>query len=482
MSLKSLRKQQLSTNGLVTVAPASTRYLAKQTVKRFRVRIGDRMIKVVENLLVPIGHGSKQWLKGLLQVSRNALLPVLVQSKSLITTWSIPEIEKRLFQIVSSTQQRQVLCPNFQNELLRLIQVRFSMQQNVPIMHQSLATFRFQIGAYALAYLFQSPVRQAYHMKTINHDGGLRQDQTNSIGIWLPHVHCDKLNVLALRKFRQSTNDGLFRAIRQKINHALVLNIAEDSIRFGQVNLVDTEPGQVGRACRMSSLMKDETNGFLVQPSIFCNTGEGPTLCCSSDIVYQSLRHHVSVCHFGQGFPKLPVAVPAEIAMPQNLDACSLAMQWGVHEQLLFFLMAIQQNTLAMRATRRACHWFCKNLVAVERLNNVQNVPMLPVQDVHGGLLRECKARNIVLELFFLRVLFPVRREKSNKRFPSEIRLAKTIDAALRLFTAQVWAYTPYTIARWVNEHTDCHVTEEQVANYLMRGVQMREIGQWSKK
>lgn len=109
MSLKSLRKQQLCANGLVTVASASTRDLAKQPVQRFRVRIGYGMIKVSKNLPVPIGHGSKQWLKGRLQVSRNALLPVLVQSKSLITTWSIPEIEKRLFQIVSSTQQRQVL-------------------------------------------------------------------------------------------------------------------------------------------------------------------------------------------------------------------------------------------------------------------------------------------------------------------------------------------------------------------------------------
>lgn len=43
----------------------------------------------------------------------------------------------------------------------------------------------------------------------------------------------------------------------------------------------------------------------------------------------------------------------------------------------------------------------------------------------------------------------------------------KTVDATLCLFTAQNWAYTPHSIAAWVNEHTDCHVDEEQVKAYI---------------
>ena len=60
-------------------------------------------------------------------------------------------------------------------------------------------------------------------------------------------------------------------------------------------------------------------------------------------------------------------------------------------------------------------------------------------------------------------------------------RECKTVDATLRLFTAQGWAYTPHSIAQWVNAHTDCHIAEEQVASYLTRGIQMRETGQWKR-
>lgn len=47
----------------------------------------------------------------------------------------------------------------------------------------------------------------------------------------------------------------------------------------------------------------------------------------------------------------------------------------------------------------------------------------------------------------------------------------KTLDAVLRLFTAQNWAYTPQTLAKWIYVHTNTHVTEEQVSEYFRQGL-----------
>ena len=428
MCLKSLRKQQFGSNGRVTVSPALARNLAKQSVQRLGIRVGDRMIEVIEDLPIPVFHRSEQGLKSWLQIGRNAALPALIQLKRLVARLGCPDIEKVFLEPVGGSKCWKIANPRFQDKHLALGQISTPAQEDKPIMHQPLAECGRQRGANTLADGFKRLVRHAYHMKTVNNDGCLWQHQAYSISIGFPYVNRNQGDLTPIGQLSQSADDGFFRPAGQQIDHTFVLKIREYAVYLAHVDFIDAELRQRGGSDNqwraLSSLAKNDPDGFLVQASFLRETNKGSCTSFLLNVGHKSPGHLVVRVHLSQRFPEAPMAITAQIASAMNHNPGLLPMQGDIQKQLLFLSMAIQQHTTTVGTTCRGCAWFCGDLVAAGGLHNVQNMPARPIQNVHGGVLIGCKTGQRLPKLFFLAGPVSEMRGESNKRFLPKFRLA----------------------------------------------------------
>ncbi|HEU0004041.1 MAG TPA: hypothetical protein VFQ36_24260 [Ktedonobacteraceae bacterium] len=428
MRLKSLRKQQFGSNRLVTVPPALAGNLAKQAVQRLGVRVGDRMIEVVEDLPIPVFHRGEQWLKSRLQISRNAALPALIQVKREALCRSLPDIEKVFLEPVCGSECWEIANPGFQYEHLTLGQISATTQEDKPIMHQPLAEFRRQRGANTLANGFKRLVRHAYYMKAVNNDGRLWQHQAHSVSIGFPHINRNQGDFASIGQLSQSANNGLFRPIGQQIDNAFMLNIREHAIYLAHVDFIDAElrqrRGGDNQRRALCGLAENDPDGLLVQASFLRETDKGSRASFLLNVGYKSPSHLVIVMHLGQRFPEAPMAITAQVASAMNHDSGLFPMQGDIQKQLLFLCMTIQQHAATVDTTCRGCARLCGDLVAAGGLHNVQNMPARPIQNVHGGVLIGCKTGQRLPKLFFLAGLVSEMWGESNGCFLPKFRLA----------------------------------------------------------
>src|SRR5260370_10801057 len=82
-------------------------------------------------------------------------------------------------------------------------------------------------------------------------------------------------------------------------------------------------------------------------------------------------------------------------------------------------------EALTEETSQGMCKRFCNDLVVAGRLHDLENVPVMPVQDVHESRPKSPKNTSMLSELFLLIVLFPVKRKSVTEyHFPSKFRLA----------------------------------------------------------
>jgi len=71
-------EKQFGPQCLERITPAEPIHHPYQVVKRFSISVGDRMIKIVQNLIAPVALGPDNWLEIFMDFIRDRGFPCLI--------------------------------------------------------------------------------------------------------------------------------------------------------------------------------------------------------------------------------------------------------------------------------------------------------------------------------------------------------------------------------------------------------------------
>src|SRR5215472_4775200 len=256
-STQSIREQDFSADRLKAVAPTHTLSELDQAVECFGWSIGVAMIKVGQDLLLPVLHCRSQRMKSCFQLGRQTLLPCLVVKGSRLATGSSPEVTKVFFQPVCSVKRWEVANPGFQNEDLAFRQIGTPTQENEAIVHQPPALCIAQTGTQLLAHGIQAGIRDLDDVETIDNDRGMRQQISYCQFVGLPHIHTDATNPISDRCWQalQVVLHTRFVPVAQQIQYGVLLDIGQHTARLVQqmhlINAKDSHRGIDGFVLQM---------------------------------------------------------------------------------------------------------------------------------------------------------------------------------------------------------------------------------------
>lgn len=373
-----------------------------QPVQGFGVSVAHAMIEIGEDRLIPVVHGSQQWLERLSQMGRDAGFPVLVGGFRLGTAAFQPDIEKALLEPVGSFQVGKVLRPGFQDQAFGLVQISKTMQQDISVVHQPLALgfgeFRFD----GFADRLKAFICHLDDMEMIDHHLGVWQDELGSVEIGTPHVYANQCHLVPIGQAVQVADDGCLVPISQKIDNASVANIANDTTGLvEQMHFVNTDSrAHGGRGhCRVfSGLGENSANGSFIDAYIISNARKGTFEGLLSEIEHQALCHGVGLIHIVKRLKERALAGATQVAFSEDQDAGVLASDRDIHEHLAFDFVPVQMGAATMRAARNNRLRFGGDLVTMRALFYAQNAPVCPSQNIQ----RSSPMLQVVESLFFL--------------------------------------------------------------------------------
>ncbi len=358
-----------------------------QPVQCFRVSVGHAMIEKSENRIIPVGDSSQQRLKRRFHLHGNTRSPLLIETFGIGSVVCLPDIEKALLQPIGGSQCGEVLYPGFQDQSLRGVQVRKATQQDISVVHQPASFGVAQRGANILANGFECFVCHLDYMEMVNDHLCLGQYQTDRVEVGTPHINTDQGYVRLLWHVGQEIDDGLFVAVTQQVNNAVIADICNHATGLiQQVNFVNAQCCADLVSLVSGSVFgvfgKNAADSPFVNTYIVCHTSKRLSERLLGKIERQALCHGMVLVHIGKFLKECLGTFSAFVATTDNQDTYALSSDWGIHELLYFRSVSIQQGAGTMWTAQNDRFLLSGNAIVVCVLRNVQNAPMCPAKNV----------------------------------------------------------------------------------------------------
>lgn len=392
-SVHTAQATRLQDSGSQNFKAKSTRIALRgfdQSVQCLCVGVGHTMIEIGKDGFMPVGNSREQRLESFLQFSGDVRLPLLVAALGLRSRGYLPDVEKRLLEPVRAFQFRKVLGPGFQDQPLGLVKVWKTMQEDIPVMHQSASGGVRQFCTKLLPYRFKAFIRHLYNVKVVNDHLCLWQHEANGIKIRTPHVHTNQGDCRLFRQAVQVVGHSSLVPVPQKFNNLPFGDVANHTTGLvKQVNFIDPDTRAMSKStgrCVRVRFLKDTAHGTFINASIIGNAGKGSSKRLLCNVEHQALCHHVMLIHRFQWLIEGLVAGAAAIPLSDDQEGCTLASDGNIEEQLRFNLVSVEAGRAAMRAAQRYRDLFGGDLAVVFVLIDGQDMIVRPTKYVQEML------------------------------------------------------------------------------------------------
>lgn len=380
-------EEHLGPNYIEGVTTSFTVCQLCETVDCFGIGVRCRRVEVGKDFFVPVIYGAGQLTKGNGHITQ----PVFPGFVFLFGLGSaercIPDAKQFFFQLVSLCQARVIDAPQIQDKPLVVIQIAFTLEQRVAVVHQCSTFFVAETGADLFADDFNRLVCHPHQVELIHHDPSVGQCGLHRHAVRVPHIHCDQFNAVSVGEGQQPLDDGFLVSALEHVYNGTFLNVAQDATGpVQQVQLVNAQPSRGFKLdCSFQFpyvVFEDVSDGVIVEAEFTGNAGEGSVEALALNIFGQSFGNAASLVNMPVFYGESVAALPATEALPGCLNDHLFAVNWQVSDTSVPSAKAVE---VCDTGTTRAELWSD----AVLRFDDVivgmfYNVGYLPVGKVEN--------------------------------------------------------------------------------------------------